>query len=71
MKAETIWSIGVLVFVILLVITIALDIMERDKNIKQCAADYGGKVIAGYCVYVRDGASVSFNMRDANSGDAE
>ena len=40
---------------------------EADTKTRECAKEFGGKVIRGYCTYVEDGTSRSFSIWDDNS----
>jgi len=60
------WGI-IIGFTILYTILWAFTMAEWDIKTTQCAEEYGGKVIRGYCTYVEDGTSKSFSIWDNNA----
>ena len=57
--------IGVMIFFVVFGI-VGLGFMLTEWTIKssECAKDYGGKLVRGYCTYVENGSSKSFSIWD-------
>jgi len=56
---------GVIIIIVVLgILTFAYMMTQYDLKSQDCAEQYGGKVVRGYCTYIRDGNSQSFSIWD-------
>ena len=63
---------GILIGIILLgIIGWSWTIIEWDNQSRECAEKYGGKVVRGYCTYIKGGDSTSFSIWEEEVGKHE
>ena len=67
---KSIWKIifyvTLLIIIVIEVITFLFMLSDLNDQREKCVSEYGGKVAQGYCIYIENGTSKHYNLRNTN-----